>query len=212
VLTLAERWDGTAWTIQATPNFPGTNSDSQLVSVSCTTASACLAAGFGSGGTLAERWDGTTWTIQTTQNPSKYVNSFSGVSCSSATACTAVGITGGSDQLNHPLIERWDGGTWTVQDPNNPSVASLSGVSCNSATSCAAVGNYGSTTPPRSPFVALAERWDGSTWTIQSVSAPASANASYLTSDSCAPAAPCTAAGHYFNQAGDPQTLAARSH
>ncbi len=42
-LTLAERWDGTHWTIQPTPD-PSTT-ESILYSVSCPSASACVAVG-----------------------------------------------------------------------------------------------------------------------------------------------------------------------
>jgi hypothetical protein len=57
--TLAERWNGTTWAIQATPN----PTDSQLNGVSCTSATACTAAGDYSGSspyglTLAERYLG----------------------------------------------------------------------------------------------------------------------------------------------------------
>jgi hypothetical protein len=43
-LTLAEHWDGTAWTIQPTPNPPGAVG-SYLSGVSCTAATACTTVG-----------------------------------------------------------------------------------------------------------------------------------------------------------------------
>ncbi|MDQ6805931.1 MAG: hypothetical protein M3065_13410, partial [Actinomycetota bacterium] len=55
--TLAEAWDGTTWTLQPTPNPAG--SSGWLSGVSCTSATACTAAGFSSGPvTLAERYSG----------------------------------------------------------------------------------------------------------------------------------------------------------
>jgi hypothetical protein len=65
-LTLAERWDGSNWAIQATPN-PSVASASYLLGLSCTAATACIAVGdyLNSGVsvtsgtrymTLAERW------------------------------------------------------------------------------------------------------------------------------------------------------------
>lgn len=57
--TLVERWNGTAWAVQSSPN---PSSASYLNGVSCTSASACIAVGHyvsGSSVTLAERWDGT---------------------------------------------------------------------------------------------------------------------------------------------------------
>jgi len=107
-VTLAERWNGTKWSIQTTPN-PAGGSEIHLIRVSCTSATACTAAGFYSNATttvtLAERWNGTRWSIQTTPNPAGGSNSMlNGVSCASATACTAVG---GSS--NGTLAEGWNG-------------------------------------------------------------------------------------------------------
>jgi hypothetical protein len=95
-VTLAERWNGTAWAIQPTPN-PRSAKDSVLYGVSCTSAAGCTASGsyYTSGGaqlTLAERWNGTAWAIQPTPSPRGVSASYlAGVSCTSASACTAVG-------------------------------------------------------------------------------------------------------------------------
>ena len=43
--TLADRWNGTAWVIQPTPNPIGTQYASGLNAVSCSTGRACMAAG-----------------------------------------------------------------------------------------------------------------------------------------------------------------------
>jgi hypothetical protein len=81
--------------------------------VSCTSATACTAAGFYSNATttvtLAERWNGTTWSIQTTPNPTGGSGStLDGVSCASAKACTAVGgYNNGTTGVT--LAERWNG-------------------------------------------------------------------------------------------------------
>jgi hypothetical protein len=90
--TLAERWDGTSWTIQSTPNPPG-STQIFLDGVSCTSASSCTAVGhYQSTLTLAEVWNGTSWAIQGTPNKAGYSDSaLAGVSCTSVSACTAVG-------------------------------------------------------------------------------------------------------------------------
>jgi hypothetical protein len=60
IVTLGEHWNGTAWAVQSTPNPPGDGSPyarSSLDGVSCTSASACIAAGSAvPEGTLAERY------------------------------------------------------------------------------------------------------------------------------------------------------------
>ena len=59
--TLAEGWDGTAWTIQPTPD-PAGATDSSLNGVACTSASACVAVGSSNAGgvlqTLVETHSG----------------------------------------------------------------------------------------------------------------------------------------------------------
>src|SRR5499427_7544109 len=66
--TLAERWDGSAWRVQHTPNPPGAAA-SNLNAASCVSRSACIAVGNtsksrGTSLTLAQRWNGHTWSIQ----------------------------------------------------------------------------------------------------------------------------------------------------
>ena len=133
--------------------------------MSCTSATACTAAGFYSNATttvtLAERWNGTRWSIQTTPNPAG-ASSYSilqGVSCTSATACTAFGEDG-NGTTDVTLAERWNGSRWSIQHTPNPaggSNSTLNGVSCASATACTAVGgSFNGTTG-----VTLAERWNG---------------------------------------------------
>jgi hypothetical protein len=174
--------------------------------VSCSSATACTAVGHGTNGTLAERWDGNTWTVQPTPSQGDAIwNNLYSVSCTSATACTAVGTDGALT-----LAERWDGTTWRIQPTPNPSGATgitLSGVSCTSAKACTAVGNYIDSSNEQ---VALAEAWDGSTWTIQPTPTPRGATGSHLSGVSCTAAAACTAVGKYQTASGSQVTLAER--
>ena len=180
--TLAERWDGTGWTIQPTPAPVSGGPFQELDGVSCTSDTACTAVGesinfqTNANTALVERWDGTSWTAEPTPTPGG--RRLHGVSCSSATACTAVG--GSAD--GSTLAEVWDGSTWTVQP--TPGTGLLQGVSCTSTTACTAVGYSGAGT--------LAERWDGSAWTIQPT--PAVSNAQLL-GVSCTAATACEAVG-----------------
>jgi hypothetical protein len=61
--TLAESWNGTAWSIQPTPIPPG-STNSKLAGVSCSAPDACMAVGVaishtGSYAALTEAWNGT---------------------------------------------------------------------------------------------------------------------------------------------------------
>jgi hypothetical protein len=181
----AEVWDGTHWTIQNTAN-PGS-----LSGVSCTSATACIAVGplnnYGNS-VLAARWDGASWTVATIAT----INNgyLGGVSCVSAAACIAVG----SGANFETLVERWDGTSWTIQTTPNPAGATniaLSAVSCTSATACTAVGSYSN---GAGDTVALIERWDGMSWTIQSTPSPPGPD-SALYGVSCTSATRCTAVG-----------------
>ncbi len=212
--TLAEHWDGTSWSIQATPN-PAGASVSALSGVSCTSATACTATGSASGsgevpGTLAEHWNGTAWSIQATPTPAGASGSaLSGVSCPSATDCTAAGYSFSGGGLQTTLAERWDGTNWSIQASPNPAGAgasSLGGVSCTSSSGCTAVGNY---TDSSGNQLTLAERWDGTNWSVQATPNPAGASVSVLNGVSCTSATACTAVGQ-TSAANNIQALAER--
>jgi hypothetical protein len=108
-VTLAERWNGTAWTVQRTPN-PAGSFASSLLGVSCTSASSCTAVGqylaSTSNLTLAEVWNGTAWHTRSTPNhPWAGQNILNGVSCSTSQNCTAAGVTDDFGQIPATLIE-----------------------------------------------------------------------------------------------------------
>jgi hypothetical protein len=186
--TLAEHWDGTSWTVQATPNpEPGAT----FTAGSCSSATSCVAVG----GypppkatrprsiVFAESWNGTSWTIQSTPNPPKSQEAtLYGVSCPSATDCVAVGTA--MYRLYHleMVAERWNGTRWFLQSPPNLTAGStLNAVSCPTAFRCMAVGSSGNQV--------IGEYWDGSSWTMQVM--PAGTNNSLGVS--CWRANDCTA-------------------
>ena len=150
-VTLAERWNGTSWSLQPTPDPAGAK-DSVLSGVSCGSATSCVAVGrtyYGRNqlARLVEQWNGTAWSIKQASNPrNAALSALSGVSCVASTACVAVGnyLDYSSDDWL-TLAEAWNGSTWTVTPSPNPAksiVNNLSGVSCTTPTSCTAVGHY----------------------------------------------------------------------
>jgi hypothetical protein len=212
---LAEGWNGTTWTIH-TAAKPSGSTDPELEGVSCTSASACTAAGgfvnsSGADRTLAERWNGTSWTTQTTTNPGAESNYLYGASCTSASACTAVGYQQLSSSRQVTLAERWNGTAWTTQttpNPSGPDTNVFSGVSCASASACTAVGYYDpSNAEPTAPF---AEGWNGTAWTLHIPPSPAGTDDSPLNGVSCTAASTCTAVGEYQDSSGIYLTLAER--
>ncbi len=159
--TLAERWDGSSWTTQTTPN-PNNGHINELQSVSCAASNACTAVG-GAVGALVEAWNGTSWSVQTT--PSVSGGSMRGVSCTATNTCTSAGYYVGVGGQDLTLAERWNGTSWVVQSTPSPGDNNqLFGVSCATASACAAVGNYHMQGIGNLVF---AELWNGSSWASQ---------------------------------------------
>jgi hypothetical protein len=201
LITLAERWNGTKWSIEPTPNPKGVP-DSYLFGVSCASARVCTATGYYYNGsvyrTLAERWNGTKWSIEHTPNPTGSLQSvLESVSCVSASACTAVGLWVTST-VRSTLAERWNGTKWSIETTPNPTGApssELHGVSCTASGACTATGQYYN----GSANVTMAQRWNGTKWSIETTPNPTGASSSELDGVSCVSARACTAVGQYSN-------------
>ena len=97
---MIEHWNGTTWSRVATPeaarggSFSRTGVIPTLVSVSCTSATACVAVGSTADHALVERWDGSLWTIMPTPDPPGAPGEMAelvSVACASARDCSAVG-------------------------------------------------------------------------------------------------------------------------
>jgi hypothetical protein len=171
-LGFAERWDGTSWSLQGTPN-PSGGTEVRTYGVSCTTSTSCMMVGEyknSSGLVLpfAEQWTGSEWVLRSMPGVTgARENVLRGVSCTSSTACTAAGSYVPTSGNNGALIERWNGTEWKLQSapepPGGKGIDLTGGVSCASATACVTTGLV-----VRENFAALAEHWNGSEWTIQS--------------------------------------------
>ncbi len=157
---------------------------------------------------FAESWDGPTWTAHSVANPAgTYASYLAAVACLGTAACEAVGNFTEGVEGPLTLAERWDRTTWTVQptpippgssdlEPGRAHQRGLETVSCSGPDTCEAVGNY-NTSLSDSSDTAFAERWDGTTWTLQSVPAE---KYSYLESVSCTQADACEAVGTIEDQ------------
>jgi len=194
-VTLAERWNGTRWAIQPTPNPSGAQSFSFLAGVSCTARNACEAVGASDdAGIVAERWNGTRWRLQAAPAPrgAQFPQLYS-VSCA-ASSCEAVGGYFDRSGAFVPLGARWNGAAWRAQPVPNPARASanyLSGVSCPSPSDCTAVGQgNGDGTP-----FPLGERWRDGRWRLQAVPAPVGAAENQLNGIACPATGRCLAVG-----------------
>jgi hypothetical protein len=193
-VTLAERWNGTSWTIQPTPNPSGAQSFSVLIGVSCTARDACEAVGTSDAGLVAERWNGTSWSLQAVPSPAGAQQpALVSVSCA-ASSCEAAGGYADSSGAFVTLGEGWNGTAWHAQPTPNPAQASgnsLGGVSCPSPSDCTAVGlGNGAGTP-----ITLGERWQDGHWNIEAVPSPVGAAENQLNGIACPGTDACIAVG-----------------
>jgi len=201
-VTLAEGWNGTRWSIEPTPNPPGSRGN-YLFGISCPAPRSCTAVGdfiarTGAQMTLTEHWNGSAWSIQPTPKlPGHQQGILFGVSCAAPDACTAVGLSSMPSGASRTLAEAWNGSAWSIQaTPNVPGAQlnSLAAVSCSAASACFAVGNDSAST---SSTLTLAEVWHESAWSIQPTPNPPGAANTYLSGVSCTSATACTASGYF---------------
>jgi len=169
--TLAESWNGTAWSVDPSPS---PTSDSQFSGVSCPSATSCVAVGSQGDSqgmlfqTLAESWNGAAWSVVPSPSYGPYLNFLAGVSCTGPNNCVAVGhwVTGGTPGEFRTLVETWNGVSWAFVPSPSPATFGgvwLSGVSCPGPTSCIGVGDYSSSIGEE---LNLVLSFDGVSWSI----------------------------------------------
>jgi hypothetical protein len=206
------RVESGTWTLYDPLPLPAGAKSAALNDVSCTTTSACTAVGnYKDESSIAQpyvlRWNGISWATQTPASVegSKEGN-FNSVSCVSSTACVAVGHAFVSSKYV-PLIQRWNGSSWSVQTsslPEGGTEGKLFGVSCTGASSCMAVGRFNEFSGGHT----IATQWDGTSWTTLASPRPAFSQGSHFEDVSCTSSISCVAVGAYFVSGGT-RTLAA---
>lgn len=211
---IAERWVSPTWSLQTVPIPEGATS-SQLDGVDCLWSTWCVAVGryTTSGGSiksLAMFWNGTEWKIQTVTDPEGATQStLLDISCTSSPSnrCMAVGGWKNSGNEQFTLAYRFNGtSTWTLQSTPNPSESAESvfqDVSCATETSCTAAGSSVSAGSTQT----LAEKWNGTSWSIQGTMNPSGAAFSSLFGVSCR-STTCMGAGWSTDGSGVDTTLA----
>jgi hypothetical protein len=228
--TAAARWTGgagsAAWAVQSTLSPTGAQY-AFMGRVSCA-GGKCLAIGSeyqdGSGvQPLAEAGPGT-WSIQpgigTTSG--SYYGYLNDVSCVPAgtgiTKCLVVGTLDSPTQSGAMSQLVTSGSTWSAAAPvylKLPTGANwvyVNGVSCTTVSSCTAVGDYyNSTVSENQPLV---EHWNGTGWTIQTITSPSTTQSVSLSGVSCAVTGTvtgCSAVGSEYNSSTHVGTAIAES-
>ena len=145
---LIESWNGKTSSVVPNPGFAATLDFVHLLSVSCTSTTACVTVGYAADGAphthrVIEQWNGKVWTlIPALPSISKSDDALSGVSCPSSQSCQAVGSYVDRHGIARTLIESWTGQKWSITpSPNAANEPSgLQDLSCASVTTCQAIG------------------------------------------------------------------------
>ncbi len=154
--TLAELFNGSNWSVVASPQ--GALSNSELSAVSCTSPSFCLAVGSSSAlgsaatDTLTEIWNGSSWSTLPNPGGAGSTLNLMTLSCASSSYCLSLGYAPGGGPLGLTAAELvWNGASWSMPDVS-AALPPVGGLSCASSTFCmAAAGNTYS-------------QWNGSSW------------------------------------------------
>ncbi|HMA34655.1 MAG TPA: S-layer homology domain-containing protein [Chloroflexia bacterium] len=176
--TLTEHWDGTAWSVVASPD-PGPDPDG-VIAVSAVTSTNVWAVGayyVGSNQyTLVEHWNGTSWAIVPNPNPAPGTggNVLFALTALSASNIWAVGTYNPGSPIDTTLVEHWDGSAWSiVPSPNDPDPTHpfnvLDGVAAFAPNDIWATG-FSAPNGQEQNRRPLALHWDGTTW--QAVTTP----------------------------------------
>jgi hypothetical protein len=162
--TLIEHWNGTQWSVVASPSpASGVN---ELFGVAVVTATNIWAVGFIANNTpsgpvqktLIEHWNGTSWSVVKSPSPAS-PPVLNAVAVVSATNVWAVGNSG----FNQTLIEHWNGTSWSiVKSPSPASGDDLRGVAAVSASNVWATGY----TVNGSSIQTLVQHWNGTSWQV----------------------------------------------
>jgi hypothetical protein len=200
--TLAEVWNGSAWSVVGTPTPSGA---AALTSVSCTSPTFCMAIGRTfqkPKAPISETWDGSQWTVGAPWTTIAGSPANQHLDCTSPAFCMAVGFAAISPVIENAVASSWNGSGWTTLSPPELSTNynQLLGVSCTAPSFCMAVGDYrtqntnpASTTPV---YDSVIMAWDGTTWSV--VTSPNAGQSTQNVPGSiwCGSPASCVAVGH----------------
>jgi hypothetical protein len=162
---LLARWNGTSWSLQATPAQSG---DAFFDGVDGNSGTNVWAVGGSGTGTLTERWNGSAWSVVPSPNPAGSVGaSLRAVKSLANNDAWAVGTSAHSTGIpGRTLIEHWNGTSWSIVSSPNPDgtqnlLRAVDGVAANDVWAVGATGHdgYGG-----DPVGSLVLHWNGSAW------------------------------------------------
>ncbi len=171
---ITEHWDGQTWTIVPciNPIVGGFQSFSYFEGVTATSSSDVWAVGHYVTNvgyyTLAEHWNGVQWSFVPSPSPSSARNELLAVNARAANDIWAVGDVWDSVTLfEDPLIEHWDGTSWTAVPRQNFCSQTDCGV-LKSVVTLAANNVWAVGSITMGTGVPLIVHWDGGKWSVSS--------------------------------------------
>jgi hypothetical protein len=183
-LTLIEHWNGTVWSVTASPS---PNSTANILNgVAATGPSDVWAVGYQNGGgsrPLIQHFNGTSWS--TVPSPARPAGSvLNSVTAISPTNAWAVGSSPAPTGAQVTLVEHWNGTSWSVlPSPNlNTSYGSanvLRSVAAVSANDVWAVGMFQNQNTNYHQHRTLTVHWNGVAWSLVSSPSPGASGELY---------------------------------
>jgi len=178
---------------------PAGTTKASLSAIACSSSSSCVDVGTMRypGQPLEElgqKYSSSSWSVT---DPVAVHANLNGVECYSSTACIAVGrnLTGSTSEQK---AWRLEGATWIKQTLPSAPGSALNEASCTDGKNCTVVGWQASGS--------LVERWNGSSWALQTVPNPSGGSAAFLNGISCPAVSNCHAVGGY-TKTGYPHAL-----
>jgi hypothetical protein len=146
-------WNGSKWSRVKSPNRSapaGYTEINTLRAIAGAAANDLWTVGNAGASTLALHWNGSSWSVVPTPNGPSPWNLLTGVAAVSSNDVWAVGYSyseidtcneGCYEDIPSPLIEHWDGTSWTVVAAPSTGVSSLAAVAAATTGPAWAVGN-----------------------------------------------------------------------
>jgi hypothetical protein len=166
--TLAERWNGTAWSVVSSANA---GAEDTLYGVAAISPTNVWAVGdfmpqlTSPQTAFIEHWNGQKWSIVSSPHPGQ-LSSLFGVRAVFANHVWAVGFYYNNAGNSRTLIEHWNGRKWSLVPSPSPGLTDnlLDGLTVISAGDIWAAGSQSSDF--QNTLQTLIERWDGKTWSV----------------------------------------------
>jgi hypothetical protein len=191
-------WNGRHWVTS-----PFSPTGGYYAGMACPASNSCFAVGAivrspGHVRVSIAHWNGSTWSTVSVPTPAGQVYaSLSSVSCASPSWCDAIGIEEATPSSPvHLFGERFRGSSWTpfsLPSPTGRPWDYTNGVQCPSTSFCLTVGT--SQASARGAPAALAELWNGKTWTVSALSRTVASGISAFSDLSCRSQTACWSVG-----------------